>query len=63
MIKSVPIANDPASWLQTVWDTLHSARQLMIPEGDEDNDRQWNDLCTAMAWITEELGVDPEELE
>jgi hypothetical protein len=49
---------DRASWLETVWDALHGFREDCIPEGDSDFDRQWDDICTAMAWLAEELGAD-----
>ncbi len=48
-------ANDPASWLSTVWDGLQAYREDLIPEGDESYDETWSDICTAMAWITEAL--------
>lgn len=44
--------------LETVWDALHAYREDLIPEGDEAYDSQWDDICTAMAWITEALGYD-----
>ena len=46
-------ANDSDSWLITVWDALHAYRADLIPEGDEQYDEIWSDICTAMAWITE----------
>jgi hypothetical protein len=46
------------SWLDVVWDALHSHRETCIPEGDPAYDAEWDEICTAMAWITEELGVD-----
>ena len=46
-------ANDSDSWLETVWDALHAYRADLIPEGDEQYDEIWSDICTAMAWITE----------
>lgn len=48
-------ANSPDSWLETVWDALHAYREDLIPEGDEQYDEIWNDICTAMAWITENV--------
>lgn len=41
--------------LEVVWEALHAYREDLIPEGDENYDEQWNDICTAMAWITEAL--------
>jgi hypothetical protein len=38
-----------STWLATVWDTIH---QLEVVE-----DARWDDVCTAMAWIAEDLGL------
>ena len=43
---------DKTSWLDTVWDALQGFREDCISTDDE----QWDEICTAMAWITEELG-------
>ena len=48
-------AQDPHSWLETVWEALHGFREDCISEGDQDHDEQWDDICTAMAWITEAI--------
>lgn len=45
---------DKESWFETIWDALHSYREDCIPEGEE-YDPIWDDICTAMAWISEEL--------
>ena len=55
-------ANNPASWLSTVWAALECHRENTIPEGDAQHDQQWNDICTAMAWIGEILGVENEAI-
>lgn len=55
-------ANDPVSWLVTVWDALEEYRDDCIPEGHDLYDEKWNDICTAMAWIAEELEITNEEL-
>lgn len=47
--------NDPASWLAIVWDGLASHRETCIPEGAPEHDAEWDDICSAMAWITEEI--------
>ena len=44
-------AQDPQSWFETVWDALHGFREDCISTDDE----QWDDICTAMAWITEAI--------
>lgn len=45
-----------ASWLETIWVALECHRENSIPEGVDDYDAEWNEICTAMAWIAEELG-------
>jgi hypothetical protein len=45
---------DRDSWLETIWDALHSYREDSIPVGEE-YDPIWDDICTAMAWIEEEI--------
>lgn len=57
-----PRAGDRESWLECVWDGLHAYREDLIPEGDESYDATWSDICTAMAWIREALGL-PSEVE
>jgi hypothetical protein len=49
-------ANDPKSWLQTVWGMVDAYHDEL---GREPPEEDWDDFCTAMAWIAEELGVDP----
>lgn len=48
-------ANDIESILETVWDALFAYRENCIPEGIDNNDATWSDVCTAMAWIEEDL--------
>lgn len=55
-------SNNPVSWLDTVWNALEGYREDCIPEGDDLYDEQWNDICTAMAWIAEELEISNEEM-
>ena len=43
---------DKETWLDTVWIALHGFREDCISTDDE----QWDEICTAMAWIEEELG-------
>ncbi len=56
---------NPQSWLSTIWDALGGYRENCIPEseGDPIYDALWDDICTAMAWISEELGIDSAESE
>ena len=44
--------------LENIWNALHSYRETCIPEGDPLYDREWDEICTDMAWIAEELGID-----
>lgn len=41
--------------LAIVWAALEAYRADLIPEGDPDYDEQWDDICTAMAVIEEDL--------
>jgi len=47
--------SDKISWIETVWDALQSHRENCIPEGVDNHDAEWDEICTAMAWIQEEL--------
>jgi hypothetical protein len=51
-----PIANNPASWLDTVWEAIWDW------EDTEPNPTRVDDVKTAMAWISEALGVESREL-
>lgn len=46
-----------ASWVSTVWDALHNT----LDDGTW-TDEQIDEVNTAMAWITEELGVKQEDI-
>ena len=54
--QAKPTANDRQSHLDCIWDALCSYRENCIPEGDPAHDAEWSDICTAMAWIEEDLG-------
>lgn len=46
-------ANNPASWLETIWDAIHELEdRIELATHEED------DIKTAMAWITEALGLE-----
>jgi len=47
--------DDRASHLETIWSALAGYREDCIPEGTPEHDEEWSDICTAMAWITEDL--------
>jgi hypothetical protein len=51
-------ANDKATWIKTIWDALDDHREtcdLLNAPID------WDDICTAMAWIAEDMEVDSDE--
>ena len=50
--------NDTPAQLDLIWDALESYRENIIPEGDKSHDDAWSDICTAMWWITEDLGFE-----
>ena len=51
-----PTASNPASWLDTLWEAIWDW------EDTEPNPARVDDVKTAMAWISEALGVDGREL-
>jgi hypothetical protein len=59
--KMILKANDTETWLETIWDALHKYRDKCIPEGELAHDDEWSDICTAMAWIAEDMEVDSDE--
>lgn len=50
-------AQNATSWVECIWDALSGYREDCIPANDSTYDEEWDDITTAMAWITEELGV------
>lgn len=46
--------------LELIWNALEFYRSEGIPEhaNDDDWDKEWNDICTVMAWISEDHGID-----
>jgi len=44
--------------IDIVWAALEDYRSKLIPEGRPVNDKRWDDICTAMAVITEDLGLE-----
>ena len=47
--------NDQASWFKTIWNALHAGQEAEGNFGLEEDTQEWNDICTAMAWIQEAL--------
>jgi hypothetical protein len=52
--------HDIKEQIQIIWGALHAYREDLIPEGDPMYDELWNDICTAMAVIQEDLNVSEE---
>jgi hypothetical protein len=48
-------STDVESILETIWNALEGYRENCIPEGNFDYDAEWSDICTAMAWVQEDL--------
>jgi hypothetical protein len=49
---------DTTQALEVIWQALGAVREDLLPEGDRDYDRQWDEITTCMAWITEALEED-----
>ncbi len=54
-------ADNRASWLAAIWPALECYREACAPEGKPEHDQEWDEICTAMAWIREALDL-PEEV-
>lgn len=60
--------SDPESWLKAIWAALDQWDDYVlddVPAGEADDElhrENHDELCTAMAWIREELGL-PSETE
>jgi hypothetical protein len=54
--------NNFYSQLNQLWVLLEQWREH-YPEGVEENDKAWNDACTAMTWIEEDLEAAYEDTE
>lgn len=58
-------ASVPETWLATLWDALDALEDCntdMQAEGRETYGPDRDDVCTAMAWVREALGL-PAEVE
>ena len=58
IITNNPTAYDAASWIIALWEPLQHWRHNLCEEGDEVDDKDWDEVCTVMAWLTEELGYE-----
>ena len=43
--------------LEVIWDALFCYRENSIPEGEPQYDAKWDDICTTMHKIEEELEI------
>jgi hypothetical protein len=60
--RSITVKIDTQKNLDIVWAALEAYRADLIPEGDEMYDKIWNEVCTAMHYIAEDLGC-PEQVD
>jgi len=51
------------NYLDTIWNAIHSYRETCIPERHSRNDAEWDDITSAMAFLTEDLNADPMTVE
>ena len=49
--------HDVKQQIDIIWDALEAYRCDLIPEGDEQFDEIWDEICTAMSVIQENLKV------
>jgi len=49
--------HDIKQQISIIWDALEAYREDLIQEGDEMHDAIWDEVCTAMAVIEENLKV------
>jgi len=49
--------HDIKQQLDIIWDALEAYRADLISEGDEQHDAIWDEVCTALAVIEENLKV------
>jgi hypothetical protein len=54
--------SDAESWMKTVWEALEEYKESCLKEETEEFADKWDDICTAMVWIREDLGL-PDEVE
>ena len=45
---------NPASWIAIVWNALDGTSEV---DKNRNEDDEWDEVCTAMAWIQAEIGV------
>lgn len=47
--------------LDLIWNALGFYREHGIPEGDREYDRQWMEICNAMAQLRDDPEIEGEE--
>ena len=56
--KAKPPTNfDQYQSVDYIWNVLCDYRENSVPDGVDDNDEIWDEICTAMAWIEDALGI------
>ena len=43
--------------IDVIWEALGNCRENLIPEGDESYDKEWDNICHAMALLQEALNI------
>jgi hypothetical protein len=57
-MSSLLTHGDKGSWTEVLWAALHAYRETCLPEGYAEYDVEWDEICTVMAWVSEEIGVE-----
>jgi len=45
--------------IKVIWDALQDYREKCIPDSNKENDQQWDEICYAMACISDEMTIEP----
>ena len=56
---------DKAVWLSTIWTALEEWQdeyEGRAAVGTDTYEQRWDDICTAMAWLAEDLDVNQEDV-
>lgn len=46
---------DRPGWMRALWAALDAGNEC-----DQFTDDDWDEICTAMAWVAEDLGLEPD---
>lgn len=55
--------DDALECFREVWELLHVYREESIPEGTEEYDNEWGDICLDMANLHDACGITHEEID